>query len=280
MDITRQYVKKFISESATKNEDASKSYKLSGTSSVEGEISIYKYNGEDGETYDIFGTLGAARMDTDDLTKEEVNPAIKKWLDHLSGSIDNIQVDGQPYQQALSESAKNESVTYDLLDFRGDVMDSGLTEDEVITFAKDFQKDPNAEEYAMEINNIDDALEYCDAAGIKVVKSGSEVNEGTIDNRGIIDFDTLGGSVDIYIGPEYDFDRDESAFRVGFNSSSRGAINFYAKLPAEININDGKAQYQYEKELREKVTAFAKKCVDEYDAKIEAFMKELGFEKR
>lgn len=192
-----------------------------------------------------------------------------------------MDITRQYVKKFINESAKNESVTYDLLDLRGDAIDSGLTEDELIAFAKDFQKDPNAEEYAMEINNIDDALEYCDAAGIKVVKSGSEVNEGTIDdNRDRINFDTLGGSVSISVGPEYDFDRDENIFRVGFSSSSRGAIDFYAEFPAEINMNDKKAQYQYEKELREKITAFAKKCVDEYDAKIEAFMKELGFEKR
>ena len=171
-----------------------------------------------------------------------------------------MDITRQYVKKFISESAKNESVTYDLLDLHGDTIDSGLTEDELIAFAKDFQKDPNTEEYAMEINNIDDALEYCDAAGIKVVKSGSEVNEGTIDdNRDRINFDTLGGSVSISVGPEYDFDRDENIFRVGFSSSSRGAIDFYAKFPAEINMNDKKAQYQYEKELREKITAFAKK---------------------
>ena len=127
----------------------------------------------------------------------------------------------------------------------------------------------------MEINSIEDAIEYCDAAGFKVAKSTSEAkallatvkknkNEARRDGN-TINFDTLGGNVQVYF-----HDRGDST-DVGFNSSSRGSIRFFG--PA---IED----YKQQTEIEDKILDFMEQLVSDFDAKVDAYMKELGFEKK
>ena len=103
------------------------------------------------------------------------------------------------------------------------------------------------------------------------------LDESTLDiDRDRIIFDTFGSAITIH--PDAYGRYDDGKTYIGLNGSSRGSVYFVG--PELEDLNNKRAVYAWEHDIKQKVQKFLKEAADEFDTKVDAFMKELGYERK
>lgn len=107
-----------------------------------------------------------------------------------------------------------------------------------------------------------------------LLQDSNAISEATYNTRrDQIDFDTVGSAIQIFVDPYHGYEPETAA--IGLNGIARGNIYFISsKLK---NKEDRKTVYAWKEDMKQKVEKFLIQAVSEFDAKVDSFMKELGF---
>lgn len=247
MDITRQYVKQFINEA---KEDVDKIYKSFNSKMTQADSRA------------IVKSLKKQIKDDEEKIAKKPNKSAEK---RIARNKDFIKAH-QKFQKSGKEHPFDESVKNEGEDFYHYSYANNYTDpDKIKELIAQIRLDIGIEKARDNNENLIQELRQ-DLQKARALLATAKKNKDEAQRDGnTINFDTLGGNVQVYF-----HDRGDST-DVGFNSSSRGSIHFFG--PA---IED----YRQQTEIEGKILDFMEQLVSDFDAKVDAYMKELGFERR
>jgi len=88
--------------------------------------------------------------------------------------------------------------------------------------------------------------------------------------RNDIKFDTIGGSISIYISGSFS---NKDILKIGLNSSSRGSIYHKGTYPKDIKEQE---KIKYENDVHDKLSKDLKKVADKFDSDVKKVLSKYG----